>query len=52
MAEPGFYRRDLHKADGRPLYLYSRTSLPDGLPAPSPSSAPSDIAIVSKRLLS
>jgi UDPglucose--hexose-1-phosphate uridylyltransferase len=34
------HRRALTKPDGRPLLLYSRTPLPDGLVAPSPSLAP------------
>jgi UDPglucose--hexose-1-phosphate uridylyltransferase len=33
-------KRTLTKPDGRPLVLYGRTGLPDGLCAPSPSSTP------------
>ena len=34
------YKRVLTKPDGRPLVLYARTPLPDGLVAPSPSLTP------------
>jgi UDPglucose--hexose-1-phosphate uridylyltransferase len=36
------YKRGLRKPDGRPLILYARAPLPEGLAAPSPNAAPFD----------
>src|SRR5512141_1558604 len=36
----GFHKKVLEKPDGRPLTLYAREPLPDGLDAPSPSPGP------------